>query len=337
MDTTPPSLPPPLPTPGPPPFRDAHGGLIAFGVIEIVLGAFAVLTIPSTLFGQFMIARRDGHAPDWSLVAPTIAILAAIAGGLIWLGIGSLRARRWARALLVCFGAMGLCYGVVALAALIPVLRNMDELFRQQNPPLPPAAALIAKIVAVATCFVMYVAIPGAILLFYRRPNVKLTCEARDPVVRWTDRCPLPVLAMCIVQVGSSACLLLMGRYAAYPIFGYIVTGWPARPLWLGFVAFSLYSARGFYRLCRRVWLVYTVVLLALSVSSIATFLHGDLIALYQAAGMPEWELKQVARSPLIRSNLFVWYAAVGALIYGGYLLYLGRYFCPDNASAPAE
>jgi len=47
----------------------------------------------------------------------------------------------------------------------------------------------------VITAF-LFIALPSALVLFYRSRHVKVTCELRDPVRRWIDICPLPSAAL---------------------------------------------------------------------------------------------------------------------------------------------
>ena len=319
---------PPLTTPSELAYHDRRTGLIVFGILEIIIGGFCLLMLPLTVFGQLMVAKKNGAEFSFALAAPTMMTFLAMATGLIWLGIGSIQARRWARALWLCLGWMGLCVGVVSLAVVITSLGSMDELMRQQGQPLPPGAVAVAKFFTVATVLFIYVLIPGALILFYRSQHVKLTCENRDPVTRWTDRCPLPVLAMCILQVYGAGCVIFMpGFGAAMPLAGFLVTGWPARLLWFGFAGFSIYAARGFHRQNPRVWLIYTVVVVCVGVSSILSFLRIDLLEYYRAVGFPEWQIKQLAANPLVKGNFIVGLSALSLTLFVGFLLYLRRYF----------
>lgn len=330
MDTTPPPLPVPSPSASTPAFKDARSGLVVFGIFAIIIGGLAALMVPFSLVGQLMVAKQKGHDLDWALLAPAMLTMLFGAIGFIWLGIGSIRARRWARALLLCLSAMGLCVGVISLMVVIPSLDLVDETFRQQNTQLPPAALVVTKVVMVATSVFTYIVIPGAFFLFYRRRNVKLTCEARDPVVRWTDRCPLPVLAVCLLQAYTTVSLVLAPRYwTAFPFAGHFVTGWPANVAWLGIAAFALYVGWGFYHLSQRAWWTNLIAIMVLATSAILTFWRADLMAYYRAAGIPDWEIEQLSRSALVHSHLFVWLSLVGAVFYLAYLLYLRRYFWP--------
>ena len=329
MDT-PPLVRPPLPA-----YQDRRTGLKVFGILEIILGAFCALMLPLMVLGQVIAAKQNATAVDFALAAPALLTFSALAVGLVWLGIGSMQARRWARALLLCLGWMGLCVGLCSLAVMIPTLGSMGEMMRQQGREAPSGAIAFAKIFIIATITVIYVLIPGAMVLFYRSVNVKLTCEACDPAERWTDRCPLPVLAMCILQASGAIYVVLMPRFgAAMPLAGFLVTGWLARIVWFGFAGLSAYAAWGFYRLKPSVWLLYTIAIVVFGLSSTVTFLRIDLLDYYRAVGMPESQIKQIAVSPLVHGHMIVWMTGFGVAFFGGYLLYLRRYFLGTNRSS---
>ena len=114
-------------------YRDRATGLIVFGVFEILLGALCLLLallMPLSL----MMANRNAGAPRplVGLIFGTgFYVLAGTA--LVWLGIGSLLARRWARALWVCLSGVGLGVGLMFGAWLILVPNG--------TPPKPWVAA----------------------------------------------------------------------------------------------------------------------------------------------------------------------------------------------------
>ncbi len=314
-------------------YHDRSTGLLVFGIFEIILGGFAALMIPLVILGQAMAAKQHEASLDTSLQGSTFLTFALLAVGLIWLGIGSIQARRWARALLLCLGAVGLCIGMFSLVSVIISLGSMEAIMRQSGQELPPAALLIGKIVAVGMVLVMYVIIPGALVLFYRSRHVKLTCEHRDPVERWTDRCPLPVLAWCLVQAYGAVSMLLMWKFSsAVPLFGFVVTGGIARVLWVGFAGFTLWSAWGLYRLNARVRLIYLVVSVLAGISSLITFSRVNLFDYYRTIGLPEWQLKQIALSPLAQGHNFLWFFAASMVIFVGYQFFLQRYFVQPRA-----
>ena len=95
---------------------------------------------------------------------------------------------------------------------------------------MPDAMRVVMTVVALAFGGVIYVIIPGALVLFYRSPHVKATCEARDPVVRWTDACPLPVLAVSLMLGLGAAWMpvMIVASRSVVPCFGCYLSGAPA-------------------------------------------------------------------------------------------------------------
>ena len=320
-----------------PAYHDRHTGLIVFGILEILAGALCALIAPLTFFGQILAAKRTGAEFETANALLVMGIYGVMAVVLIWLGIGSTLARRWARAILLCLGWIGLCIGIIALPAVFFALNSVGDTLRAQGRDLPPAALAVIKLVALATTFFIYIVIPGIVVLFYRSPHVRRTCEVRDPVIRWTDRCPLPVLALCLIKGLGAAMLLLMlpvfGR--VFPLAGTLVQGWPARLLWLGVIAFMIYATRGFYRLDLRTWWIYLIGALLLWSSSLATFLRIDLIDYYRLMGLPERQLERMAHNPLISHGPLLGLSLLSMAAFLSYLLYVKRYF-PTATDHPA-
>ena len=111
------------------PYKDRSAGLIVFGILTILLGCLAGLLVPLMLFGQAASAKATSAAAPFSTILPVLSIYGILAVALVWLGIGSIMARRWARALLLIFSWTWLIMGlivVIFLAFFIPrLLANM--------------------------------------------------------------------------------------------------------------------------------------------------------------------------------------------------------------------
>jgi hypothetical protein len=332
------STPPPLPPASD--FKDRSGGLTALGVLEIIGGVGCALMIPMAVLGQAMVARQSGAPFEPAAVLTAVFQFILMAVALVWLGIGSIKARRWARAILLCLGWLGLAAGAVGLVAIIPTVGGMGEMMRQQGGrEMPAGAVLVAQVMMLLITVVMYIVIPGVLVLFYRSIHVKHTCEVRDPVERWTDRVPLPLLAMCLVQAFGGAYFLLivpqMG--GAFPLAGIVVTGPLAYVLWIVGSALSLYCAWGFYRRQFLAWVAYLGFLVIFGVGSLVTFARVDMADYYRLAGMSAAQVKMIAASPLIRSGGILWVSGLTLALCGSYALYLLRYFRPQaDAAAPA-
>jgi hypothetical protein len=318
---------------GPPPAdRDRRGGLIVFGVFEILGGAFFAFSLPMMVLGEFLTSRQQARPFDLAALAPIIVMYLVLAVGLVCLGIGSIRGRRWARALLLVLGWVALAGGSVALIVIATSLDGFEELVRQQTrqqggQEMPAIAMTIMKAIMITSMLVFYVVIPGALVLFYRSPHVKRTCERLDPVERWTDRAPLPIIGACALMVFGAVAMLFTPQFGGVmPLFGEAITGWPARLLWLGFAAISLYAARGFYRLDYRAWKIYLAFVIFCAVNYAASLSMLGFEAYFAATGVSGWQLDQIKGNPLFE-RLAGWMPLVAMVPFTGFVLYLRRYF----------
>src|SRR5205085_6985080 len=111
-------------------FKDRSAGLIIFGSLQILLGIGALCA----LFGIAAATEMQSHGnaapavPAPSLIA-NILIYALGAFYFFAVGIGSIRKRRWARALSLVVSAMWLAIGIVATAAMAIMLPHFLVLF----------------------------------------------------------------------------------------------------------------------------------------------------------------------------------------------------------------
>src|SRR2546423_12501878 len=81
-------------------FRDRKAGLVVFGILTALMGCLCALLVPVMFFGQAMAATK-GAGMGVHTMLPAAVMYGVIATIFIWLGIGSIMARRWARALLL--------------------------------------------------------------------------------------------------------------------------------------------------------------------------------------------------------------------------------------------
>ena len=96
-----------------------------------------------------------------------------------------------------------------------------------QQGKIPPQVIVITQIVTGAFMACIYILLPAVFLFFYHRASVRATCQRRDPQIRWTDRCPMPVLALSILLAwGAACCLFSMVAYrGVMPLFGVFASG----------------------------------------------------------------------------------------------------------------
>lgn len=318
--------PPPVPSTD---FKDRHTGLIGFGILVILIGCLCALFVPLMLFGQMMSARTTGTASNLRIMLPAIMTYAVMSVVFIWLGIGSAMARRWARALLLILSWAWLVMGifmVVAMAVFMP------KVFGQMSPggqPMPNAMMAAMMIFMLGFMSVIFVILPGLLVLFYRSPHVKATCDARDPVTRWTDACPLPVLALSLFLVygAVSMFLIVLCYHGVMPFFGFLLSGLPGGTLTLVIIAVWVYCAWATYHLNTTGWWTVLITITALLVSAVLTFSRVDLMDMYRLMGYPEQQIELMQRYNYLGSRNMLVLMSIASLPFLGFLLYVKRYF----------
>jgi hypothetical protein len=307
---------------------DRRTGLAGFGVFAIVLGAICALMSPFLALSQIAVARRTGHPPDWSLIAFPTAMYLVAAAILITLGIGSIRTRRWARALMLCLAWMGLIGGAFTLCLAIWVATKMKlPQTGRGGAAAHEAAMIMIKVVMIGTMTVILVLLPALFVWFYSRPGVKSTCEAGNPEPSWTDRCPLPVLAAGLfIGLSAVAGLLAVGWSGVFPIGTLVLRGLPARIFWFVSLCFGIYAARGFYRLDLRAWTLYFIVFILQAISNSYGYWQGTWENLYRHSAASGQQPGSQPPFPLDHHVLIGIVMALG-LPWIGYVVYLRRYF----------
>jgi len=245
----------------------------------------------------------------------------------IWMGIGSIKARRWARALLLVSSWLWLICGVGGLIFMLFFLSNIYDR-TGKNAQMPPAAVLIMKFVMIGFMTVFYVVIPAVFVLFYKSKNVKATCEFRDSQVRWTDKCPLPVLAVSFIFGLWAVSMLFMGLHRwTIPFFGFILSGMTGASVSLVAMLLYLYVAWGTYKLNIRAWWCSVLLIIAWALSTVITFSRVSIWDLYEKMGFPEQQLEIMRNSGISQSPIMPLFLGIWFLGLLGYLLYTRRYF----------
>ena len=312
-----------------PDFKDKKTGLVVFGILQIIFGGFCALIVPFMIFGMIVstvLDKSGGAAMRPAMMIPGILLYLLVAVWFIWMGIGSVKARRWARALVLVSSWLWLICGV---GGFIFMLLLMPDMYNQmgESGQMPPAVARIMKYFMMGFMAVFYVIIPGALVLFYGSKNVKATCEFRDTKVRWTDKCPLPVLGLSLMFGFWAVSMLFTVCYGcAIPFFGSILTGLPGAGVVLLVTLLAGYVAWGTYRLSINAWWCAVLLIAGWALSAAITFSRVNIMEFYEKMNFPEQQLdamKQFSMSQDYMVLFFVLWAAA----FMGYLLYTRRYF----------
>jgi len=313
----------------PVPFKDRHVGLVIYGILTLLLGGLIGLFIPLMLFGLTASAKATGTPVNTAGLAPAICMYGILAVALIWLGIGSIMARRWARALLLIFSWTWLVFGVLVTAAMAFVLptifRSLPANTSTGQPSVPMLPMLVGMLVVFGIGFVL---LPACWTFFYRSRHVKATCDTRDPVVRWTDACPLPVLGFCLWQVLAVLTFLVLplAGHGVMPFFGTFLTGVPGTLIYFVMALVWGYAAWSLYRLEQRGWWVILLAMVLFALSSVLTYAFHDVAEMYRLMGYPEAQVQQMQAIGIFSGHRMGWLTALSMLPFLIYLLWIKRY-----------
>lgn len=296
---------------------------MVFGIFTILLGGLCGLFVPMMLLGYLAAAKTT--QTSIAVILPAVMMYGGLAVALVWLGIGSIKARRWARALLLIFSWSWLVMGLVVLALMTFVMPKMMATVptsgTTNQPALPPEVKAAAMTVMLVVFGVIFVILPAAWVFFYKSHHVKATCEVRDPVTCWTDACPLPVLGFCLWLLLAVPMMLVMPLtgHCVMPFFGTFLTGGPAALFCLAVAVIWGYSGWSLYKLEPRGWWLMLIALGASMVSGLLTFARHEVAEMYELMNYSQAQIEEMQKTGLLQGNSMEWlmvYSTVPFLIY---------------------
>jgi len=277
-----------------------------------------------------MAQAPQGQAMNRQTVIPAMVVYPPLAVGFIWLGIGLMRARRWAWTLTVVLSWMWLIIGVVSFVMVVFFMGSSTWAAIAQQGQMPPEMMMTMRIVTGAVLACIYILLPGVFLILCHNESVRATCQRRDPKIRWTDRCPMPVLALSILFALS---IVWMPAAVAYrcviPLFGVFVSGAAGAVGILLITLVLAYLAWGTYRLQMAAWWGTLLLAIVGTLNTVVTFSRTDLMQMYEKMGMSADQLEMIRKMGLVEmmSQWGPWMSVVGGAAWLGYLLYVRRYF----------
>jgi hypothetical protein len=322
-------------------YQDRSTGLILVGILEIVLGLaclamLAFMGIAAVSISRMPEAQAAGMNSRAMLASGAFYLL--IAAFFVTLGVGTLRGRRWARTIMLVVSWSWLISGVFGVILMFFILPRMTAAISATagRGSADPGVGLVIMGCVAVVMGLLYIVLPGVLLLFYRGPNVKATFEAKDPSIPWTDRVPAPVLALTLL-FGIGAVGALAGTtYAVFPIFGYVVTGLPAILSFLVLGAISALLAWAVYQRLPAAWWGVLAWSVLGGVNGLFFFRQGGagMRRMYEAMGTPAAQLEQIEKMgiydlwshPVVLALL-----AVGWLGWIGFLIWAKRFFIAER------
>ena len=314
---------------------------MVFGIFQIVLGCVCgLMGLMMALMSALgpMPGAPQGQEMSVRTMIPAIGFYLVLAVAFVWLGVGSIRARRWAWTLTVVLSWMWFIMGVAAFVFLLlfmgPIMASAGQQVK-----MPPQALVIVQIITGAFAGCTYILLPALFLVFYHRESVRATCRQRDPKISWTDRCPMPVLALSILLAFSGVVHAFdAANGCVMPVFGTILSGAAGAAVILLVTLVMAYLAWGAYRLQMAAWWG-TLVLWIVGILNMLTFSPTCLMEMYEKMRMPVAQLEMIRKSGMIEmmSRWMPWMASVGGVVCVGYLWYVRRYFIRNVEAAGAD
>src|SRR5216683_164956 len=170
--------------PAAPSFKDRRGWLVAFGVIEILIACFFLLMVVmmTVVVPSMPMPPGQPGMPKGLFALIGFLFYGPFAAVYLTVGIGSIRARNWARIAMIVLSSIWLAFGVLgtlSVAFLLPmILKQQQATMGQNGATLPEGFQGIMTTVMVTTQVIFMVLVPLIFLLFYASKNVKATCLA---------------------------------------------------------------------------------------------------------------------------------------------------------------
>jgi len=311
-------------------FKDRSTGLVLFGIILVLVGVACALFIPLTLLTVALSTAMEeyGVAPmSPRTVVPGLSLYAILAVAFMWLGIGSIRARRWVRPIVLVLSWLWLAVGVVAIVFVVFMGPAVYEEMAATGA-LPAEAVVVVRLVVVLVLTCLYILLPGTLVLFYRSDNVRATLEARDRRIRWTDTCPSHIISLCVLYVLTAYFVLLTPVYGlVVPVFGTVLSGVPAALVLLVSLILCGYLTWGTLKRDVAAWWVSVVAATVATASFSWTLLSVGLAELYSRMQLPDEQLLLMRHYGLESQTLMLVLTIVTWAVFVAYMAYARRFF----------
>lgn len=313
-----------------PDFKDRKGWLVFFGILQIILGGCCFLVTLSMVLGMIVAGSIDNNAsPPMTLstMIPLILVYVALDVWFIWMGIGSIKAKRWARALILTTSWIWLLTGITGIIFMIFFMPDMSTVMGEPGQ-VSRNVAFVAKIFLYTFYIIFVFIIPLVLVLFYGSKSVKQTCEFRDTTIRWTDKCPLPVLGLSLVFVFFALFTLLSHFFGSpIPFFGIILTGTLRTIILLVGTILLLFLAWGFYNLNIKAFWTSVVVCILGAISGVVTSFTISPSDFYKHMDFPPQTMEILNASPMPTKLNMGFYTILWFVVIVGYLFYTKKYF----------
>ena len=294
------------------------GAFCVLFMLFSIVGAIAVTTLGESVFSTMNIGQM--------ILVVILYLLLAV--WFVWMGIGSILARKWARALILITSWLWLISGVLGI---LFILLFMPDIFAPMatGEEITKEIAVVVQSILMGVMAVILVIIPGVFVLFYSSRHVKATCEQRDPQVRWTDKAPLSVITVSSILGIVAISMPFLGFYQwTIPFFGLVLSGTPGAIVVLIYTLLFAYAAWGTYKLRMRAWWCGLILTIASVVSMGITFSRVSLVEFYEQMNMPNESLDIMKEFGIFHdTTTYLIFWGIMAIGFLWFLIYTKKYF----------
>ena len=333
-----------LPAAVPPPYQSRRGWLIAFGVIEILMGCVFLLMVlfMAIIFLGPVAAKIPPSAMAPGPMSPRVLMVFAglqyglLAALFITGGIGSIRCKNWARILMLVVSGLWLGLGLLGMLMMAFIL---PAVLRQQPGKIPPGTQHVIMVGMIIASTVFMVLLPAIFLFFYSRKSVRATClaqkatQAATPMAGGTPapELPVPLAILGVWQALGVFTVFITLFMPVAVVFGVILHGVAAVLILLTYSVLSGYAAWSIFRQRLIGWQIALFNAGFWTISMLVTYLrHPDLLQLYGKMGFNDQSLRIYEQFPQFLP--FIWVATTVMMsVLLVFILYTRKFFTTEE------
>jgi hypothetical protein len=318
--------------------------LIVLGGCQVILGCLAAMisafTVSIIVGGGFpQVPAEAQGAIDTRPMIPGVVVYLQLAIGFIWIGVGMIRIRRWAWTLTLVLAWIGLIAGLLSVVMVQIVMGQKSWAAIAEQSKLPPQTAQIMWITTTLTTFVIYVILPTFFVMMCQPKAVRDTVYRHDPTPRWTDRCPMSVLAISIMLVLSALQTPVLAAFNwMFPVFGVLLSGPAGAAVICSLIVCLALLAWGNYRLKPLAWWGTLLIGFASGLNWTLVSWRGGIMQMYEKMGLPPDQLELIRKTgmPETLARITPWTTLATGVAFLGYMLYVRPYFVAKSDIANA-